>query len=51
MTASPALAAIMTEAVTAYRAMRRSTREDRARWLGAAADALDAEAAATRRHW
>ena len=45
MTASATLTTIMNEAVSAYRAMRRSTRDDRARWLEAAADALDAEAA------
>ena len=43
MTASDTLTSIMTEAVAAYRVMRRSSRTDRARWLAAAADALDAE--------
>lgn len=44
MTTADHLTTVMHEAVSAYRVMRRSARADRAAWLDAAADALDADA-------
>ncbi|MGY6497238.1 MAG: aldehyde dehydrogenase (NADP(+)) [Microcella sp.] len=44
MTASAHLTTVMTNAVAAFRELRRSDRASRAAWLAAAADALDADA-------
>ena len=44
MTATDTLASIMADAIAAFRVLRRSSRAERASWLAAAADALDAEA-------
>lgn len=44
MSASEHLVTVMADAVAAFRVLRRSSRSDRARWLTAAADALDADA-------